>query len=277
MIGFETAMTDAEFRDLQTLIRQEAGIHLEPAKRTLLIGRLTRRMRKLGLSSFSDYYDRVCSGDGDEKQQMIDAICTNETHFFRDMRQFEFLRSVALPSLEKRTDSIRIWSAGCSTGEEPYSIAMTVLDTLGWPPRRRVDIVGTDLSSKALNAASHGIWPIKKGDDIPPHLLKAFLLRGVGERDGMIAAGPEIRSLIRFSRFNLIRDPRGSQTYDVIFCRNVLIYFDPPTRRRVIERLFEALAPGGYLFLGHAESLIGPAFAARSVGPTVYSQSKDAT
>lgn len=274
--AFETAMTDAEFRKLQVLIRQEAGIHLEPAKRSLLIARLSRRLRALGLRSFGEYYDQVRSEDSDEKSHMIDAICTNETHFFRDVRQFDFFRTVVLPDISGRSDRIRIWSAGCSTGEEPYSLAMAALDVLGHPPSRDIEILASDLSSKALAAARNGIWPEKKAGEIPQPLLRAFMMRGVGAREGMIAAGPEIRSLIRFSRMNLINDLRSpALVHDVIFCRNVLIYFDPPTRHQVVTRLLGLLRPGGYLFLGHSESLAGMSSAVRSVGPTVYTAAGD--
>ena len=268
--AFETAMTDAEFKALQALIREEAGIHLEPVKRSLLIARLSRRLRVLGVGSFGEYCKRLHERDSEEKRHMIDAICTNETHFFRDLRQFDFFRSVVLPGMVRRCDPIRIWSAACSTGEEPYSLAMTALEVLGSPPGHPIEILASDLSSKALNAARAGIWPAKKAVEIPPSFLKRFMLQGVGSQEGMIAAGPEIRSLITFAPINLNHDFDPAAGHDVIFCRNVLIYFDRPTRLQVVHRLLRALRPGGYLFLGHAESLNGMDCDARSVGPNVY-------
>ena len=207
---------------------------------------------------------------------MLDCICTYETHFFREPRQFEFLERRVVPEWTARAAAgaprrIRAWSAGCSTGEEPYSLAMVLLahfpPSAGWS----VEILASDLSSRALERARAGLWTIDKASEIPHPYLKAFMLRGRGSQEGLMKAGPEIRSLLRFQRVNLAEERYPvAGPFDLVFCRNVLIYFDPPGKTRVVERLLEQIAPGGYLFLGHAESLTGLSDRGRSVGPTVY-------
>ncbi|HKR64942.1 MAG TPA: protein-glutamate O-methyltransferase CheR [Thermoanaerobaculia bacterium] len=267
-----TTITTKEFRLFQELVRREAGIALSDQKRALLVGRLGPRVRALALPSFGAYYDRV-RDDHEELVRMLDSICTNETHFFREPRQFEFLENEWLPSLRRAAEAgerrreTRIWSAGCSTGEEPYSIAMSLLAQLGdW----KHEIVATDLSTKVLQRANAGIWPLERIAQVPVHYRKAFLLRGLGLQDGLAAARDELRALIRFGRLNLHHETYPvAGRFDAIFCRNVLIYFDAPTKTRIIHRLLDRLEPHGLLFLGHAESLNGFE-RVQSVGPTVY-------
>jgi len=270
------SLSDQEFALFQQMIEREAGIHLAPMKKALLVGRLSRRLRELGLPSFARYL-RVVKGDLAERTRMLDCICTNETHFFREPRHFELLRERLAPEWKAQADAglrarrIRVWSAACSTGEEPYSLAMELLWSFppwsGW----EVEIFATDLSTRALGRARAGIWPAEKASAISPRYLKAFMMRGVGTRGGKIAAGPELRGVIRFARVNLSDAtwPAGGP-YDAIFCRNVLIYFDQPLKHRVTAGLLERLAPGGYLFLGHAESLVGMARHLAPIAPTVY-------
>jgi chemotaxis protein methyltransferase CheR len=265
-----------EFSLLRDLIHKEAGIYLSEAKRALVVGRLSRRLRELRLRSFDAYY-RVVEADDEERVRMLDCICTNETHFFREPRQFEFLEERVFPEWIARGASgsiprrIRAWSAACSTGEEPYSLAMTLLAHFppgsGW----EIDILATDLSTRALERAKAGLWRVEKAAEIPLGHLKAFMLRGTGAQEGVMKAGPGIRSVLRFARVNLneARYPVGGP-FDLVFCRNVLIYFDSASKARVVSRLLGQLAPEGHLFLGHAESLAGLTDRARSVGPTVY-------
>lgn len=265
-----------EFALFQGLIHREAGIYLSEIKKALVVGRLSRRLRELQLGSFGAYYHMV-EADATERVRMLDCICTNETHFFREPRQFEFLDQQVFPDWTARAASglmprrIRAWSAACSTGEEPYSLAMTLLahfpPSSGWS----IEILATDLSTRALDRAGAGLWHIDKAREIPQAYLKAFMLRGTGAQEGVMKAGQEIRSLLRFERVNLnqARYPvRGP--FDLVFCRNVLIYFDVASKARVVDRLLDQLAPEGHLFLGHAESLTGLTARARSVGPTVY-------
>lgn len=264
-------ITDREFRWFQKLVEAETGIQLPEAKRLLLVGRLARRLRALALESFSGYYRRVIE-EHDELIRMIDLISTNETQFFREPKQFEFIERVLVPTWADASGPrgrLRVWSAACSTGEEPYSIAMTVRAGLpGW----NLEVVATDLSTRVIEKARAAVWPIEKCRQIPERYLKAFMLRGTGERRGEMKAGPELRSLVRFERLNLHGACRevGGQ-FDLVFCRNVLIYFSAEGRAAVVNRLLERLAPGGHFFLGHAETLNGITDRLRSVGPNVYS------
>jgi len=268
------AVSDRDFLRFQALIHREAGIWLAPVKKALLVGRLARRLRELGLVSYGDYFERVVEDEA-EKIRMLDAICTNETHFFREPRHFEFLAERIFPAWRAEADAgrrprrIRVWSAACSTGEEPYTIAMMLLSAFpaGW----ELEVLASDLSTKVLDRAAAGVWPLEKSKEIPEEHLKAFMLRGYGAQEGLMKAGPEIRGIVRFARVNLVGDdwPAGPP-FDLVFCRNVLIYFERQAKITVVERLVDRLAPQGYLFLGHAESLGGFTTKARPVLPTVY-------
>jgi chemotaxis protein methyltransferase CheR len=265
-------LTTREFRLFQSLVQREAGIFLSDQKRALLIGRLTPRLRALSLPSFGAYYDLV-SADRAALAQMIDSICTNETSFFREPKQFNFLETQVLPAWRaaaargERRKSIRAWSAACSTGEEPYSIAMLLAASL---PDWSIEVLASDLSTKALGAASAGVWSIDRAQQIPARFRRTFMLRGSGAQEGRMAARPELSALIRFAQINLNHDayPVGGK-FDLIFCRNVLIYFDQPSKRRIINRLLDRLDPSGYFFLGHSESLTSFE-RVRAAGPTVY-------
>lgn len=269
-------VTDREFTLFQALIHREAGIYLTRVKKALLAGRLARRLRELGLSSLEAYYHHVEQAP-DELQRMLDCICTNETSFFREPRQFEFLKNVVLPAWMASAEAgarprrVRAWSAACSTGEEPYSLAMLLLHELRRQAGWEIEILATDLSTRALEQARLGIWALEKKKKIPHRFLRAFMLRGTGTQEGKMAAGPSIRSVIRFGRLNLHAGvwPVAGR-FDLIFCRNVLIYFDVQTKERVVRRLFEHLSPSGYLLVGHAESLNCLTERAQNIAPTVY-------
>lgn len=271
-------VTDKEFGLFQKLIYEKAGIYLAAPKKALIDSRLAKRIRELGLDSFTAYYDHVVEDrNGAELIAMLDRISTNETRFFREPRQFEFLEQQIADRWSNEagagTKARRIcaWSAGCSTGEEPYSLAMVLHDhfppSAGW----EVEILATDLSTRALDYARAGIWPIAKAEEIPPGYLKRFMLKGIGAQAGKMKTAPEIRSMVRFERLNLNDDSYPvSGDFDLILCRNVLIYFDNPSRMRVIERLLHHLAPSGYFFIGHAESLNGMTDRVRPIMPTIY-------
>jgi len=266
------ALSTKEFRLFQSLVHRVAGISLSDQKRALLVGRLSPRLRALELPTFGAYFDHV-TADASEMVRMIDAVCTNETHFFREPKQFAFLEDEVLPRWRAAADhgerrrEVRVWSAGCSTGEEPYSIAMSLLARL---PEWRIEIVASDLSTKALARAASGVWPIERADEIPASYRKMFMLRGSGAQEGKMAARPELSALIHFARINLHHDSYPiAGRFDLIFCRNVLIYFDAPTKRRVIDRLLCRLEPQGLFFLGHSESL-NSFDRVRAAGPTVY-------
>jgi len=274
-------ITRGEFAAFQRFIQNEAGIFLSDAKKALLVGRLTRRLRDLGLATFGSYLDRVREDEG-ERVRMIDRICTNETQFFREARQFAFLEERLIPSWTSAADAglrprrVRAWSAACSTGEEPYSVAMVLLHHLppaaGW----QVEILASDLSTRALEQAAAGLWPVDRSSPIPVRYLKQFMLRGVGPEAGRMAAGSAIRSAVRFQRLNLVDETCALEAgFDVVFCRNVLIYFRPETKARVLQRLTGCLAAGGHLFLGHAECVTGLASGVCNVGPNVYTRVED--
>jgi len=266
-------VSDEEFARYQALINREAGIWLAPVKKALLVGRLARRLRELGIASYAAYYERV-EQDEAERIRMLDAICTNETHFFREPRHFEFLAERVFPAWRAEADAgrrarrIRVWSAACSTGEEPYTLAMALL--AAFPAGWELEVLASDLSTKVLARAGAGLWPVEKASEIPEAHLKAFMLKGYGAQEGLMKAGPELRAIVRFARVNLVGEGWPAGPFDLVFCRNVLIYFDRVTKRRVVERLVERLAGHGYLFLGHAESLGGLTTGARPVVPTVY-------
>lgn len=267
-------ITDKEFGLFQALIQREAGIHLPLSKKELLMGRLGRRLRELGLKAYGAYYHYVMEAGEEELVRVLDAISTNETSFFREPRQFEFLEQRVFPEWKiSRAGArrIRLWSAGCATGEEPYSLAMILWDHFppmsGW----EIEIRATDLSSRALERARAAIWRLEKAIEIPPRYLKAFMLRGRGAQEGTMKAGSQIRSIVRFERLNLNEKTYPAMGFfDLIFCRNVLIYFSAESKARVMERLLNHLAPMGYLFLGHAETLNGVTDQVQSVMPTVY-------
>jgi chemotaxis protein methyltransferase CheR len=264
------------FRRFQALIYRESGIWLSDVKTALLTGRLSKRLRTLRLDSFSEYYDRVAMDD-EECRTMLDAITTNETHFFREPVHFQFLERHVFPSWQanaaagRRTRTIRVWSAGCSTGQEAYSLAMLLVNRFpaiqGWS----VEILATDLSRRVLTIAEEGVWDAAKCSEIPSHYMRTFMLKGLGENQGKIKAAPSIR-VVRFLRLNLndVAYPAIGK-FDLIFCRNVLIYFDMESRKRVVEQLLRYLTPDAYLFVGHAESLNSVRPSLRCVIPTVYS------
>lgn len=271
-------LTTGEFSRFQELVHRESGIFLSEVKRALLVGRLSRRVRELGLKSFGEYLG-VAQADASERVTMLDCLCTNETHFFREPRQFDYLHErvfptwVAAAEAGQRSRRIRVWSAACSTGEEPYSLAMALLTAFpagsGW----EVEILATDLSTRVLERARSAVWPIEKAREIADTYRRRFMLRGCGAQEGRMKAGPELRAATRFQRLNLNDESYAAPAgFDLIFCRNVLIYFRPEAKLRVVERLLRHLSPSGLLFLGHSESLTGLTDRVRSVGPNVYAR-----
>ena len=271
-------LSEAEFRLFRDLVYREAGIHLSSAKTALLVSRLIKRVRELGLRSFHEYYAAV-KADPEEKRHMLERMCTHETHFFREPKQFAFLEQRLIPEWKRlaaagrRPRRVRCWSAGCSSGEEPYSLAMLLLSELppeaGWS----VEIAATDLSAAVLEKARRGVWPIAKAEEIPAGYRTRFMLRGLRKRAGFTKAGQEVRSVVRFQQLNL-HDERLSLPgcFDLVLCRNVLIYFDVESRKAAVRRLVDVVAPGGCLLLGHAETLNGLSDRLHSVGPAIYAR-----
>jgi chemotaxis protein methyltransferase CheR len=277
-------ITEGEFALLRDLIYRESGIHLGPGKSSLLVARLGRRLRDLYLDSFGAYYARVIGGDAQELAAMIDRITTNETQFFRERQQFVFLESSVFPEWRRqgqertRPKRVNVWSAACSTGEEAYSLAMSLLWHFPRDDGWSVEVFGSDISTRALDAARNAEWPIERASAIPTRYLNRFMLRGVRSRMGRIRASEELRSAVLFERVNLNDDtyrPRGS--YDLVLARNVLIYFAEAGRAEAIQRLASWVSPGGYLLLGHAEHPGGSVPGLETVRPTIYRAAARAT
>jgi len=270
-------LSDREFRRFQKLIHRESGIYLSEPKKALVSGRLTRRLRTLELRDFTSYLDRVESDDSVERAEMLDCICTNETRFFREPRQFEFLDEKLLPRWKSEAASgarpkrIRVWSAACSTGEEPYSLAMLLRAHLDSEEAWNTEILASDLSTRVLGVAREGVWNIERAHDIPRPYQRAYMLRGVRSAEGKMHARPELQGMIDFRRINLNAEHYPIEgSFDLIFCRNVLIYFNQETKSAVIDRLARHLALDGYLFLGHSETIAAAAHGLQHAGPAAY-------
>lgn len=262
-----------DFRYLSELIYDQTGIVLADHKFDMMYARLARRLRALGLRSVKNYIEYFRSPAGqDELPNLINAMTTNLTRFFREAHHFETLRKDALAPIAAKAargpkKSVRIWSAGCSSGMEPYSIAMTVAESLPNLPSWDTLILATDIDTKMLNHAREGIYPKNETKEIPPHMRKKYLTR---ETPNSMRMDQSLRDIIRFNRLNLLHDWPMKRLFDVIFCRNVLIYFDKETRARLVSRFVDQLAPGGYLFLGHSEALAGEKANLESVGRSSF-------
>jgi chemotaxis protein methyltransferase CheR len=274
----QLTVNPALFQKFQKLIYGETGIWLGSSKTALLCGRLFRRLRELEITSLKDYYECVAGPDQQEERAlMIDAITTNETRFFREPRQFEFLVQKVFPHWRAEADRrlrskrVRIWSAGCSSGEEPYTVAMLLAKHLpaedGWDAR----LLATDISNRVLEKARKGIYAIKRSEELPKDLLHSYMLRGMAERQGEMKVKVEIQQMIDFQRFNLNHESEvGERPFDIILCRNVLIYFDLASKQRVIANLCRHLTALGLLLVGHAENLNGISSQLRCIEPSIY-------
>ncbi len=262
---------EREFARLRALVAEHTGIHLTAAKRDMTYGRIVRRLRALGLASFDEYCELLERDGGAELEQFVNAITTNLTSFFREGHHFEFLAESALPELLERNRAarrLRLWSAGCSTGEEPYSIAITLLESCpairGWDAR----ILATDLDSNVLERARRGVYPAERIATLSPARAARWFTRLDGGAE--VRVTPQLQELIRFRRLNLLEPWPMRGPFDVIFCRNVVIYFDKPTQRRLFDRFAEILAPAGYLLVGHSETLFRVSERFELIGKSVY-------
>ena len=266
-------LTEAEFTRFQILIREHTGIQLRDHKRELLVARLGQHIRKLGFASFSAYYEHV-SGDpsGEALRGFINRITTNKTSFFREPHHFEFLRARLIPELRARGQrQLHVWSAGCSTGEEPFSVAMTVQEALGAHHSWTVRILASDIDTDVLAQAQSGTYPLESLEDVSTERRRAHFLRGYGEFEGQAQVRPELRKMVKFRRLNLKETGWGIRArFDLIFCRNVIIYFDRPLQQQIVARLAAHLKPGGYFFSGHSENLFWMRDILNAVEPTIY-------
>lgn len=264
---------DREYRAIRDRVYARAGIFFVPAKKALIAGRLQRRLRALGIAGYAEYV-KLALSDAFEETRMLECLCTHETSFFREPQHFELLQRQVLPSWRAQAEEgarprrLRALSAGCSSGEEPFSLAMLLADALpGWS----VDILAGDVSPRVLEKAAQAEWQVERAKQIPDPLRRRYMLRGVGEHAGVMRASSELRALVRFRELNLGAPSHpGLGQFDLIFCRNVLIYFDAASKERALRTLLTHLVPGGLLFVGHAESLSGFGDALQTVIPTVY-------
>lgn len=260
-------ISDSEFGLFQRFIYDAAGITLSSAKKALVCGRLAKRLQACHLGSYTEYFELLSSGqNGAEVQTAVDLLTTNETYFFREPKHFELLREAALADRTK-AQPFRVWSAASSTGEEAYSIAMVLADTLGdgaW------EVMGSDISTRVLQRARQGHYPMERCRQIPQSYLKRFCLRGIDEQQGTLLVERALRSRVQFMQVNLNTALPRLAAFDVIFLRNVMIYFNGETKRQVVARILEQLKPGGFFCIGHSESLNDITTALHPVAPSIY-------
>lgn len=261
-------ITDAEFAQFQRFIFDNAGISLAASKKALVCGRLSKRLSALQLTSYTEYMKFLASGRSPaEVQTAIDLLTTNETYFFREPKHFELLKQLA-GNAASRSQPMRVWSAACSTGEEPYSIAMVLAEEIG--NKAGWEVVGTDISTRVLQRARAGHYPMERARLISPGHLKKFCLKGHGEFTGTLLVDKAIRERTSFLHVNLNADLPRLGNFDVIFLRNVMIYFNGDTKRQVVSRVLSLLKPGGYFCIGHSESLNDITSAVEQVAPSIY-------
>jgi chemotaxis protein methyltransferase CheR len=267
----EYKITPKEFEQFRALIYQECGISLNDNKQTLLVSRLSKRLRTLELDSFQAYYDLIADQtDGDEFTLLLDLVSTNKTDFYREPNHFDFLREQILPVLGSAR-SMRIWSAASSSGEEPYTIAMTLYDGVADPERWDFKILASDISTRVLARAASGVYEEDRVRTLPKEIVERHFLKGVGDRAGVVKVKPHLARMVRFRRINLMDERYPIKTpLDLIFCRNVMIYFDRPTQAELAAKFYRYLKPGGFLFIGHSESLQRLDQPFTPVAPTIY-------
>jgi len=264
---------DREFNFIRHVISENAGIVLGPNKHQLVQGRLARRLRELGLPSYEAYCDHVRDSGPEELVGLINALTTNVTAFFRENHHFEAMASYMLPEALQRNQlsrRVRIWSAGCSTGEEPYCLAMVAADCVPAAVRWDVKILATDIDSDVVNFAQRGVYDMDKLAAVSPERLRRAFRKGVGANAGQAKVQSELASLVSFRTLNLMQPWPMTGLFDIIFCRNVMIYFDQPTREKLVSRFAAQLTPGGYLCLGHSESIHAGTAPFKLVGKTIY-------
>ncbi len=273
--GREFDFTDRDFELIRKRLYEETGISLSDSKRDLAYGRLARVLRRKNLASFSDYLKYLKTAPSEDCTEFVNALTTNVTSFFREGHQFEILAEKLLPERiaevqADRSNKLRIWSSACSTGQEPYSIAMVLAEGLAGRSGIDAKILATDLDSDVVAKASAGVYPLKNLDGIPPERQKRWLWRGKGANAGSARVVPDLRKLITFKQLNLMHPLPMKGPFDFVFCRNVVIYFDKPTQKGLFDRIANVMAPGGHLFIGHSESLSGLTEKFEFCGGNVY-------
>jgi chemotaxis protein methyltransferase CheR len=268
-------LNQSQFQRLSHFIESEVGIKMPPAKRIMLESRLQKRLRALGIADFDEYLRHVFENDGGEIIHMIDVVTTNKTDFFREADHFVFLEDHVLPEALENGWGVgspfKAWSAASSTGEEAYTMAVVMAEFRRINPRFDFRILGTDISTAVLATATKGVYPAHRIDPVAPELRKRYFMRSRNRDQDLVRVKPILRQRAAFHRMNLMapRFPVRDQ-FHVIFCRNVIIYFDRPRQEELLRKLYDHLLPGGYLFLGHSETLAGINLNVESVAPTVY-------
>jgi len=276
MNAHDETISTRDYARLCDLIYAEAGIHLGPDKRTMLEARIKRRLKALSLASYGQYCESLFGRERpkDEILHLIDVVTTNKTDFFRELRHFDFLTARALPDLNARNRTGRpllVWSAGCSTGEEPYTLAMVLSEYALTHPGFRFRILATDVSTTVLATADRGVYAKELVAPVPAALVRRYFMRSRDPGSGQVRATPELRRLVEFRRLNFMDADYGIVgKADAIFCRNVIIYFDRPTQERILGRLASHLVPGGYMFVGHSETLHNMDLPLVPVAPALY-------
>ncbi len=261
----DVTISEREFHQFRSMIYEVAGISLSEAKKPLVSGRLAKRVRQNGLDSYGAYFDYLMR-EKSELQIAVDLLTTNETYFFREPKHFDFLRERILPDLKARP-VVRVWSGASSSGEEPYTIAMTLAESLG---ERSWEIVASDISSRVLEKARSGVYPLSDTENIPRSLLSKYCLKGFGPQEGTFIVDRSLRTRVNFLQVNLNAPLPNLGEFDVIFLRNVMIYFDMETKRQVVRRMLPLLRPGGYFIVSHSESLNGITDDLKVVMPSIY-------
>ncbi|MCM0081353.1 protein-glutamate O-methyltransferase [Geomonas sp. Red32] len=275
LIDRPATLSTKDFNRLSRFIYDTCGIKMPEVKRTMLEARLQKRLRALGMHHFGDYCEYLFDPRGMEQElvHMLDMVTTNKTDFFREPDHFDYLTQTVLPDWCHRhpTGTLSIWSAGCSSGEEPYTLSMVLTEFAERNPGFDFKILATDISTRVLDKAKAAIYQESQAEPIPMFLKKKYLLRSKDHSSGLVRIVPELREKVRFQRLNFMDDDFGlREQMDIIFCRNVIIYFDRPTQERLLQRFHRQMKPGGFIFMGHSETLSGLDVALASVFPTVY-------
>jgi len=279
----DVTLSEKDFRRVSNLIYDYCGINLHVGKKELVRARLAKRVRRGGFGSFTQYIEYALNDPAHEEfSSLVDCLTTNTTSFFREEKHFAFLKDVVLPHMieakrGEKKNKIRAWSAACSSGEEPYSLAITVLDKLDNPGAWDVKILATDISTRMLERCRVGLYPKERVQPVPPQQRQRYLQAVRIDGETHYEVGPGLRSVVMFRYLNLMEAWPFRGPFDFIFCRNVMIYFDKPTQEKLINRLWEVLAPGGFLFVGHSESLTGIKHPFRYVQPTIYEKMQNST
>jgi len=268
-------LSNKEFETLSEFVYSQCGIKMPPIKKTMLETRLRKRLRACGMNNFREYCDYLFSERGldNELVHMIDVVTTNKTDFFREPAQFVYLTQKALPYItdELGENHVKIWSAGCSTGEEPYTMAMVLSEYAEEHPSFTFSIMATDISTKVLETASTGIYEAEKVIPVPFEMKKKYLLKSKDKTKDLVKIIPELRKIISFQRLNFMNNDFGiREKKHIIFCRNVIIYFDKPTQEILLRKLFNLIIPGGFLFLGHSETIFSMDIPMEQVAPSTY-------